>query len=419
MSEKILSHRSGSDARAGDVVVCEIQAVLATDGSAPMTIDYFEAMGGTRVFDGGRVLMSRDHYAPPATLGAVRLHDRMVRFGRAQGIEILGVGEGISFQVAAEQGRILPGTVVVGADSHTVTGGALNAFATGVGSSDLAAALICGSLWLRVPDTIRVPLLGRLHRSVLPKDLALALLERLGPDGADYHALEFTGPGVQSLEVGDRMVLSNMAVEAGAKAAIFPADEATLSYLRARTGTRLEPTVADADAEYSAEIAMDLATIEPRVSLPHNPENVVPVSQVAGTPVDMVFIGTCTGGRAEDFRQAMAWIRLAGGQVNPRVQLVLTPASREVVLELEGDGTMAELVRLGGTITTPGCGPCCGTSGPIPGDGVTVLSTANRNFRARMGNETASIYLASPAVCGVAAVLGHIADPKGVAGQWS
>jgi 3-isopropylmalate/(R)-2-methylmalate dehydratase large subunit len=418
ISEKILSRHSGTDARAGDVVVCDVQMALATDGSAPMTIDYFEAMGGTRVFDGDRVLMSRDHYAPPATVGAVRLHDRMVRFGRSQGVDVLEVGQGISFQVAAEQGRILPGTVVVGADSHTVTGGALNAFATGVGSSDLAAALICGSLWLRVPETIRVSLLGRLHRSALAKDLALALVGRLGSEGANYRAIEFSGPGVGSLDVGDRMVVSNMLVESGAKVSIFPFDEATERYLEGRTETPFEGTLPDADAGCSEEIVLDLAGIGPGVALPHRPENVVPVTQVAGTPVDMVFVGTCTGGRAEDFRAALEWIRHAGGQVNPGVQLVLTPASREVLLELEEDGTLAALVRLGGTLTTPGCGPCCGTSGPIPGDGLTVLSTANRNFRARMGNDKALIYLASPAVCGVAAALGHIADPRGVADLW-
>ncbi len=393
-------------------MVCDVDFALATDGSAPMAIDYFEAMGGTRVFDTERILFSRDHYSPPATLGAVRLHDRMVRFGRDHDVDVLDVGEGISFQVAAERGRILPGTLIVGADSHTTLGGALNAFATGIGSSDLAATLICGAIWLRVPETIRVSLEGALPPGVMAKDIVLALLERLGPSGANYRTLEYTGPAIGSLDVHDRMVLSNMSVEMGAKAGIFPVDESTLHYLKTRTQVAFDPVHPDASADYAEEIILDLSTLEPRVSLPHRPDHVVPVGEAAGTPVDMVFIGTCTGGRAGDFREVLEWIRRAGNRLDPRVQLILTPASREVLLELEGDGTLSGLVGLGGVLTTPGCGPCCGTSGPIPSDGVTVLSTANRNFKARMGNEAGSIYLSSPAVCAVSAVTGHITDPR-------
>jgi 3-isopropylmalate/(R)-2-methylmalate dehydratase large subunit len=412
ISEKILSAKSGADARAGDVVVCKVDLIIGTDASGPMSIDYFERMGGTEVFDPTRIVFALDHYSPPSTPKTAAFHDRVRAFTTQHGIELYDVGEGISHQIVAERGRAVPGSLMIGADSHTVTCGALNLFATGVGSSDLAAAMITGRIWLRVPETIKVMLTGSRAPTLSAKDIGLALIGGLGAEGANYRTLEIHGPGVAQLTVDDRFVLSNLAVESGAKAAIFPADEATDAYLADRGVSTRTAVRSDVGASFEREVTIELDTITPRVAIPHSPTDVVPIEQVIGTPVDMVFLGTCTGGRVADFHDALAVLEAGGGRVAPGVQLVVTPASRDVYLQMIDDGTLAKFAAMGAIITTPGCGACCGTSGAIPGDHMTVLSTANRNFKARMGNATARIYLASPAACAAAAVSGHIIDPR-------
>jgi len=407
ISEKILSAKSGRDARAGDVVVCTVDCAMGNDGSTPMALDYFDAMGGETVFDPKRIVFALDHYSPPPSVKTTQLHQRMHDFAARHGIEVWEVGEGIGHQLMVESGRITPGALAVGADSHSVTYGALNAFATGVGSSDLAALMICGRVWLRVPESIRVTLRGSLRDGVLPKDIALALAGRLGADGAAYCALEFGGPGVATLELEDRLVLSNLSVEMGAKNGVFPADRHTAEYL----GKEFAPVDPDPDARYAREMELDLDRIAPQIALPHQVDRVVEIGEAAGTPVQMVYIGTCTGGRVRDFHQARDVIKAAGG-IARGVQVVVTPASRRVLDELTRDGTLADFIGMGAVIVTPGCGSCCGTCGAIPGDGVNVISTANRNFKGRMGNSNASIYLASPAACAAAAVTGMITDPR-------
>ena len=411
VAEKILSARSGVDARAGDVVVCEVDCALGTDAATPMAIDYFEAMGGTRVRQPERFAFSLDHYAPPSSAKSAALHDRVRAFARAHGIHLWEVGEGIGLQLMVESGRCRPGGLVIGADSHSTMFGACNAFGTGIGSSDLAAAMISGQVWLRVPETTKVWLDGALRPGVAAKDMILSLVGRLGQDGANYQALEFLGPGAASLSIDERLVLSNMSVEMGAKAGIFLADHATRAYLSTRVVEPLTPVEPDPDARYAREIVVDLSALEPQIARPHEPDNVVSLHETSGTRVDMVFIGTCTGGRVRDFHEVLAQIEDGGG-IAPGVLLVLTPASREVHFELLRDGTLARLTALGAVVTTPGCGACCGTAGMIPGDGMTVVSTANRNFKARMGNATASIYLASPAACGAAAATGMLTGPR-------
>ena len=398
--------------RAGDIAVCTADLVLGTDGSGPMAIDYFEQMGGDRLDDPSRVFFALDHYAPPASPGTSAFHDRIRAFAVAHGARVFEVGEGISHQVVVERGMVAAGDLVIGADSHTVTCGALNCFAIGVGSSDLAAAMKTGRIWLRVPETILVRLSGLRRPDVAAKDVGLALVAMLGGDGANYQAIEFTGD-LAEFTLDDRLVLSNLSVEAGAKAAIFPHDARTSAYLGERGGDRGTPVIADPGARYAREITIDLATLSARVALPHAPHLVAPLEDADGVSVQMVFIGTCTGGRVQDVHEALAAFDRAGGQLAPGVQLVVTPASREVQEQLRRDGTLGRLQDAGAMVTTPGCGACCGTSGVIPSDGMTVLSTANRNFKARMGNATASIYLASPAVCGAAAATGRI--PKAVA----
>jgi 3-isopropylmalate/(R)-2-methylmalate dehydratase large subunit len=390
LSEKILSEKSGRDARSGDVLVCEVDCALGTDGSTPMAIDYFHAMGGTRVAVPSRLVFALDHYAPAPNRHTAQLHQRMRAFADEHGIELWDVGEGIGHQVIVESGRALPGGLVVGADSHAVTYGALNCFATGIGSSDLAAIMMCGRMWLRVPESIQVHFTGTLPAGVYPKDVALALARELGADGASYQALEFSGPGLESLELEDRLVLSNLAVEMGAKNGIFPG-----------------VVIPDPDARYVRRVEIALDALTPLIALPHQVDRVAPLSAAAGTPVHMVYLGTCTGGRVRDFHQALSVLKSGGGPA-AGVQLVVTPASRRVLETLARDGSLAEFIAMGAVIGTPGCGACCGTCGPIPADGVNVISTANRNFKGRMGNSSAAIYLASPASCAAAAVRGAI-----------
>ena len=407
ISEKILSVKSGTDARAGDVVVCTVDAAMGNDGSTPMALDYFEAMGGERVFDPKKIVFALDHYAPAPSQKTTQLHQRMRDFAEKHEIEVWEIGAGIGHQLMVESGRVAPGSLVVGADSHSVTYGALNAFATGIGSSDLAALMICGRVWLRVPETIKITLVGELRGGVFAKDIALALAKELQADGATYQALEFGGPGVGTLELEDRLVLSNLVVEMGAKNGVFPADQKTFDYL----GAAFDGVAADDDAAYTRKIVLHLDKIIPQIALPHHVDHVVGIAEAAGTPVHMVYLGTCTGGRVRDFHQARDVLK-AGGGIAPGVQVVVTPASRRVLETLTGDGTLADFIKMGAVIVTPGCGSCCGTCGAIPGDGVNVISTANRNFKGRMGNSNASIYLASPASCAAAAVAGHIADPR-------
>jgi 3-isopropylmalate/(R)-2-methylmalate dehydratase large subunit len=413
ISEKILSVKSGADARAGDVVVCRVDCALGTDGSTPMAIDYFEQMGGGKVRAPERIVLALDHYAPAPSRATAELHRRMREFAARHGIELWEAGEGIGHQLVVERGRVLPGVLAVGADSHAVTYGALNAFATGIGSSDLAAIFVSGRIWLRVPETIRVILTGHLGRGVYAKDAALALARELGADGAVYHALEFSGPAAGELEIDDRLVLSNFAVEMGAKNGVFPCDEKTIAFLHGRAAKPFDAVAADADARYAREIVLDLHALEPQVALPHQVDRVTTVAQAAGTPVQMVYLGTCTGGRVKDFHEALAVLKAGGGPARG-VQLVVTPASRAVLEEMTRDGTLADFVAMGAVVVTPGCGSCCGTCGAIPGDRVNVISTANRNFKGRMGNSSAAIYLASPASCAAAAVRGQIVDPREV-----
>ena len=413
ISEKILSAKSKRNARAGDVVVCRVDYALGTDGSVPMALDYLESMGRKLGCDPQRIVFAMDHYAPAPNRTTAQLHQRMRAFAAAHGIPLWEAGEGIGHQLIVESGRALPGGLVVGADSHAVTYGALNCFGTGIGSSDLAAILASGRIWLRVPESIQVTLGGRLANGVYPKDIALELARQLSADGATYQALEFCGPALDSFDVEDRLVLSNFAVEMGAKNGIFPADSHTFAYLKGRAKGKFEPVEADADAVYVRKITLALDQLGPQVALPHQVDRVVPIREALGTPVQMVYLGTCTGGRVRDFHQAIAVLRAGGGPA-PDVQLVVTPASREVLETLAQDGTLKEFINFGAVVVTPGCGSCCGTCGAIPADGVNVISTANRNFKGRMGNSTASIYLASPAACAAAALRGQITDPREV-----
>jgi len=411
LAEKILSAHAATDARAGDIVVCRADLILGTDGSTPMALEYFRAMGGTAVSHPDRVLLARDHYSPPTSPSTLEFHALMEAFAAKHGVELLPVGGGISFQVAMETDRVKAGDLVVGADSHTVTCGAVGAFATGIGSADLAGAFLTGKVWLRVPESMRVVLDGSLPTGVGAKDVALEVVRRVGSDGAAYRAVEFVGPVADTFPVEERMVLSNMSAEMGAKAGIFPPAVTPFLPGPKQRGTPSFPAHSDPDARFVGEVRLDCSAMVPRVALPHQPANGVPVGDVIGTPIDWVFLGTCTGGRAHDLRDALRVLD-AGGGIATGVTVVVTPPSPRVRATLEEDGTLARLAAHGAVVTETGCGPCCGTSGPVPPPNARIISTANRNFRARMGEASASIHLASPATCAAAAAAGRIVDPR-------
>jgi len=416
LAEKLLSRAAAADLRAGELAICEPDAVMGTDGSIPMALDYLQqmqrdgaALPGPKQAE--RLVFAFDHYGPGSGERALSLQDRARTYARAHGVRIFEVAEGIGHQLMMERGLVLPGQLVVGADSHAVSYGALNAFGTGIGSSDLAGILQCNQVWLKVPGSLRICLRGSLSGDASAKDVALTLARRLGADGASYLALEFDGPGLASLDMDDRMVLANMSVEMGAKAGLFPFDACTAAYLDGRSGHACLPVSADANAVYADILDLDLSAVVPQVALPHRVDNVVDLTEAPATAIQMVYLGTCTGGRSKDFREALEVLR-AGGGVAPGVRLIVTPASEAVRLELQDAGLLAEFEALGAEIQPPGCGACCGTCGSIPSDGTHVVSTANRNFKGRMGNREAQIFLASPRACASAAVHGRLAGPR-------
>ncbi|MGO4306707.1 3-isopropylmalate dehydratase large subunit [Cupriavidus sp. RAF12] len=415
LAEKLLSRAAGQAVFAGDLAICEPDATMGTDGSIPMALDYFREMQPDGTLPAPvkpeRLVFALDHYGATSGARALALQERARTYARAHGICVFEVGEGIGHQLMLERGRVLPGQLAVGADSHAVSYGALNAFGSGIGSSDLAGILQCGQLWFKVPGSIRIHLTGELPPYASAKDLALSMARRLGAGGANYLALEFDGPGVASLDMDDRIVLANMSVEMGAKAGLFPYDACTGAWLAARSDASFEPVAADAGATYAQTLTFDLADVVPQVAMPHRVDNVIDLDAAGETKIDMVYLGTCTGGRTKDYREALAVLR-AGGGVAPGVRLIVTPASESVRAEMEAAGMLAEFSALGAELQAPGCGACCGTCGSIPADGERVISTANRNFKGRMGNRQAQIFLASPRACATAAVTGQLSDPR-------
>lgn len=406
--EEIMSHSLGRPVRSGDVAWFPIAMMLATDGSAPAALRTATAVHRRRLSLGDGVVLCCDHYDPRSTQSASATHAQMREFATLHGAAFYEFGSGIGHQLAVERGHVRPGMLTLAADSHAPTYGALGAVAFGVGATDLGLAIATGELWLTVPGTIRVRLRGRLPRSTMAKDLVLDLIRRLGPAGAADCALEFVGDGVASLGIDERLTIANMAVESGAATAIFPVDSATDAYL---SGIGIHRDTYrdfgfDERASVCEELTVDCSTIEPLVSGAHELAVITPLAS-GRQPVDVVYIGTCTGGRASDIVAVVEVLRAAGGKADG-VQLIVAPASRSIAEELSAAGIVDELRRLGATILAAGCGSCCGTAGPIPGDGTVVVSTANRNFKGRMGNPRATIHLASPRTCARAAVDGWI-----------
>ena len=410
IAEKILSNHAGRDAKAGDIVIAGLDFMIGQDGTSGVAIDSFRKMGAKKVFDPKKIAIIIDHSSPSPNEGVSAIHKKIREFAAEQGIILYDVGCGVCHQLTPEQGHVVPGDLVIGADSHTCTYGALNVFSTGIGSTDLAAGMISGKLWFKVPETLKVVFKGNLPKGVYSKDLILDFIGRLGADGATYLALEFYGGVIDQMSVDARMTISNMAIECGAKAGLMAADQKTLEYEKLHAARKPNPVAADPEAKYKEVMTIDISKLEPQIAKPHTVDNVCPVSAVLGTPIQQGYIGTCTNGRLEDFHLAAKILK--GKKVSPNCRLIIAPASKEILLDLVSDGTYEALIEAGAAGVTPGCGPCVGTHNGVPSDGENVISSANRNFKGRMGNPNAFIYLASPATVAASVIEGKIADPR-------
>jgi 3-isopropylmalate/(R)-2-methylmalate dehydratase large subunit len=412
LAEKISSQKSGSDARAGDIVICGVDLVFVQDTTGPLTLRQFQASGFSRLISPGKTVLFCDHASPSPNSGLSNDHLFLRRFARDTGAQMYDVGDGVCHQVVAEA-LAKPGDVVVGADSHTVTAGALGAFATGMGSSDVAIAMGLGKTWFRVPETIRVVASGRFQPYVSAKDLILHLIGKIGADGATYKALEFCGEAVEQMSMSGRFTIANMAVEAGAKVGLFAADEVTRQYLEAEgRGEDYQPVSPDTDAVYEQTVSIDVSSLEPTVSKPHTVDNTTLARELNGVKIQQVVIGTCTNGRLEDL--ALAAAMLQGKKRHPGVRLLVVPASRNILQDAIRAGYIQTLIEAGALLLPVGCGPCLGLHQGALGDGESCLSTANRNFQGRMGNPEAFIYLGSPATATATAITGEITDPREV-----
>ncbi|GEL77098.1 3-isopropylmalate dehydratase large subunit [Tenuibacillus multivorans] len=414
MVEKILSNKSKSmaDVRQGDLTIVDVDLMVCHDANRPQASDIFKEMGGDKVYDPDKVKLVMDHAPGVPNQSASGIHAKMREFSSEQGAELIGPGEGICHQILAEKGEVGPGDLVLGTDSHTCTNGAFNAIGVGVGTSDLAAALLTGKTWVKVPESFQVELEGSFPENVYPKDVALEIIRILKADGATYKALEFTGEAIKSISVAGRMTISNMAVEAGAKTAIFPFDNVLKDWLE-HSGYKKEMTEIspDEDAKYERKIVIDVSKLRPRISLPDQVENITDGHSTEGLPIQQAVIGTCTNGRLEDLREAARI--LENKKVAQGVKLFITPASRETYAQALEEGIIEIFIKAGAILGVPGCSGCSGGAHfAIPSDGDNVITAANRNFVGRLGNKKAHIYLASPAVVAQSAVSGHIKIPE-------
>lgn len=414
MTQKILAAHAGlPEVKAGQLIEAKLDIVLGNDVTSPVAINEFERCGATSVFDKSRIALVMDHFTPNKDIKSAQ-HCKQVRefAGKYDIDNYFDVGQmGIEHALLPEKGIVLPGDTVIGADSHTCTYGALGAFSTGVGSTDMAAGMISGKAWFKVPSAIKAVLKGKPAKNVSGKDVILHLIGKIGVDGALYRSLEFCGEGVQHLSMDDRLCIANMAIEGGAKNGIFPVDDVTLEYVKERAKREYKVFEADEDAQYDEVVEIDLSALRPTVAFPHLPENTKTIDEIKPEEVmiDQVVIGSCTNGRMEDMRAAAAILK--GRKVNKNVRTIVIPATQKIYLDCIREGLTEIFVEAGAVVSTPTCGPCLGGHMGILAKGERAVATTNRNFVGRMGHPESEVYLASPAVAAASAVAGYIADP--------
>ena len=412
MTEKILAQHAGRDAvQAGDLLVAQVDLVLANDITGPPAIAEFEKIGRP-VFDKDKIALVPDHFSPCKDIKSATMCKRMRDFARQHEItNYFEVGRmGIEHALVPEKGLIVAGDVCIGADSHTCTYGALGAFSTGVGSTDMGCGMITGQAWFKVPSAIRIELTGKLSKWVSGKDVILHIIGMIGVDGALYRSMEFAGDGVASLSMDDRFSIANMAIEAGAKNGIFPVDEQTIAYMKEHSTKEYKVFEADEDAEYDEVIKIDLSTLKPTVAFPHLPENTKTVDEAGDVTIDQVVIGSCTNGRISDLREAASVLK--GHKVADGIRAIVIPATQSIYMQAIEEGLVQTFIEAGAVVSTPTCGPCLGGHMGCLAKGERAVSTTNRNFVGRMGHVESEVYLASPAVAAASAVTGKISQPS-------
>jgi len=414
LAEKILAaHADKREVSPGEFVNVRVDMILANDITAPIAITEFRRIGVDRVFDPSKIVMVPDHFTPNKDIASAEQVKRMREFCYEQGIKFFEIGQmGIEHVLLPEQGLVLPGDAVIGADSHTCTYGAIGAFATGMGSTDIAAAMATGDIWMKVPPTIKLVYEGILGKWVGGKDLILYTIGNIGVDGALYSAMEFTGETIDVLSMDGRFTMANMAIEAGAKAGIFRVDNKTQLYIKSKAERSYLVYEPDADAEYSRVIEYDVSSIEPQVSMPHSPANARPVSEVGEVEIDQAVIGSCTNGRLDDLRLAAQVLKRR--KVHPKVRCIVIPGSQQVYLDALTEGIIETFIKAGAVVSTPTCGPCLGGHMGVLADGERCISTTNRNFVGRMGSTKSEVYLSNPAVAAASAVAGMIISPEDI-----
>jgi len=411
--EKILARASGKEeVSPGEIVEASIDVAMIHDLTGPLAIESFRKIGAKKVWDNQRIVIILDHIVPASSVKSAELHKVVRNFAEEQKIDnFYDIGQGgVCHQLMPEKGHVRPGELIVGADSHTCTYGAFGAFATGIGSTEMAAVFVTGTLWFKVPEVIKINVTGRFQNFVTPKDLILNIIGQIKADGAIYNGLEFAGPTIGNMSIDGRMVLCNMAVEMGAKTGIIEPHQTTLNYVKNRTTKPFKPVKSDPDATYKKVLDVDVTDLEPQVSCPHSVDNVKPISEVDEVGVDQAFIGSCTNGRLEDLRLAAKL--LEGRKVRNGVRLLVAPASQEVYLEALKEGLIKTFLEAGAILCNPTCGPCLGGHLGLLAPGETCISSSNRNFAGRMGSPEAYVYLASPATVAASAVTGKITDPR-------
>ena len=413
IAEKILSRASGrEEVSLGDIVEAKIDVAMVHDLTGPLTVEAFQKIGAESVWDNQRIVIILDHQVPAESVRSAELHKIMRKFAREQKIDnFYDVGKGgICHQVMPEKGHVRPGELIVGADSHTCTYGAFGAFATGIGSTEMAAVFATGTLWFKVPPVIKINVNGRFQQFVTPKDLILNIIGQIKADGAIYKGVEFTGSTVRSMSVDGRMTLCNMTVEMGAKAGIIEPDETTLNYVKGRVNAPFEPIKSDSDAVYERVLDLDVTDLKPQVSCPPSVDNVKLVSEVGDVEIDQVFLGSCTNGHLEDLRLATGFLK--GRKIKKGVRMLVIPASQEVYSQALREGLIETFVEAGAYVCSPTCGPCLGGHIGLLAPGEVCVSSSNRNFIGRMGSPKAHVYLASPSTVAASALTGKITDPR-------